>query len=40
MIALIDDQRDAYGVEPFGNIPPTEAEARHYAKLDEPAMAA
>ena len=27
-------------LEPIGNIPPAEAEARYYAQLDEPAMAA
>ena len=27
-------------LEPIGNIPPAEAEARYYAMLDEPAMAA
>lgn len=27
-------------LEPIGNIPPAEAEARYYARLDEPAMAA
>jgi transposase InsO family protein len=27
-------------LEPIGNIPPAEAEARHYAQLDEPALAA
>ena len=27
-------------LEPIGNIPPVEAEARYYAQLDEPAMAA
>jgi putative transposase len=27
-------------LEPIGNIPPAEAEARYYAKLEEPAMAA
>ena len=27
-------------LEPIGNIPPAEAEARYYARLDEPAIAA
>ena len=27
-------------LEPIGNIPPAEAEARYYAQLDEPAIAA
>jgi putative transposase len=27
-------------LEPIGNMPPTEAEARYYAALEEPAMAA
>jgi transposase InsO family protein len=27
-------------LEPIGNIPPAEAEKRHYAMLEEPAMAA
>ena len=27
-------------LEPIGNIPPAEAEERHYAMLDEPAMPA
>jgi len=27
-------------LEPIGNIPPAEAEARYYAQLDEPALAA
>lgn len=27
-------------LEPFGNIPPTEAEERYYTMLDEPALAA
>lgn len=27
-------------LEPIGNIPPAEAEARYYAMLEEPAMAA
>jgi transposase InsO family protein len=27
-------------LEPIGKIPPAEAEARYYAQLDEPAMAA
>jgi len=27
-------------MEPIGNIPPAEAEERHYAMLDAPAMAA
>jgi putative transposase len=27
-------------LQPIGNIPPAEAEARYYAQLDEPAMAA
>jgi len=27
-------------LEPIGNIPPAEAEARYYAKAEEPAMAA
>jgi putative transposase len=27
-------------LEPIGNMPPAEAEARYYASLDEPAMAA
>ena len=27
-------------LEPIGNIPPAEAEARYYAQLEEPAMAA
>jgi hypothetical protein len=26
MIAFIDDHREAYGVEPVGNVPPAEAE--------------
>lgn len=27
-------------LEPIGNVPPAEAEARYYAQIDEPAMAA
>jgi putative transposase len=27
-------------LEPIGNIPPAEAEARYYAQIEEPAMAA
>jgi putative transposase len=27
-------------LEPIGNIPPTEAEERYYAMLEQPAMAA
>jgi putative transposase len=27
-------------MEPIGNIPPAEAEARYYAMLEQPAMAA
>jgi transposase InsO family protein len=27
-------------LEPIGNIPPTEAEARYYAQIEEPAMVA
>jgi hypothetical protein len=27
-------------LEPIGNIPPAEAEARYYAQLEEPALAA
>jgi catechol 2,3-dioxygenase-like lactoylglutathione lyase family enzyme len=32
--------RDRRLLEPIGNIPPAEAEARYYAMLEEPAMAA
>ena len=40
MKAFIDEHRDAYGVEPIGNIPPAEAEAAYYAQLEAIPMAA
>ncbi|CAN2536101.1 hypothetical+protein [Methylocapsa aurea] len=34
------DHRARRLLEPIGNIPPAEAEARYYAQLEEPAIAA
>jgi hypothetical protein len=32
--------RERHALEPIGNIPPAEAEAKYYAALDQPAVAA
>jgi transposase InsO family protein len=39
-LELVDWFNNRRLLEPIGNIPPAEAEERHYAMLEEPAMAA
>jgi transposase InsO family protein len=39
-LQLVDWFNNKRLLEPIGNIPPAEAEARYYAQIEEPALAA